>query len=146
MSFRARHLLGIEHLAPDEITTLLDLADTYVDLNRGDVKHDTALTGLTQINMFFENSTRTRNSFSLAARRLGADTVEFTSSGSSLSKGETVIDTAKNIEAMNVDAMVVRRELRDDRIIWGLKFDDLPRQIVSKIETYVRRKSLDDLG
>ena len=68
----------------------------------------TVLSGRTLANLFFENSTRTRNSFSLAARRLGADTIEFSSSGSSVSKGETVIDTAKNIEAMNIDAVVVR--------------------------------------
>ncbi|NND41361.1 MAG: aspartate carbamoyltransferase catalytic subunit, partial [Silicimonas sp.] len=73
MSFRARHLLGIEHLAPDEITTLLDLADRYVDLNRQDMKHDDALAGLTQINMFYEASTRTQSSFELAGKRLGAD-------------------------------------------------------------------------
>jgi aspartate carbamoyltransferase catalytic subunit len=66
------------------------------------------LTGRTLANLFFENSTRTRNSFSLAARRLGGDTVEFSSSGSSTAKGETVIDTAKTIEAMNVDAVVIR--------------------------------------
>ena len=73
MSFRARHLLGIEHLSPAEITTILDLADRYVDLNRRTVKSSDALAGLTQINMFFENSTRTQASFELAGKRLGAD-------------------------------------------------------------------------
>lgn len=66
------------------------------------------LAGRTMANLFFENSTRTRNSFSLAAKRLGADTIEFSSSGSSVSKGETFIDTAKTIEAMGVDAVVTR--------------------------------------
>ncbi|MFN3606716.1 MAG: aspartate carbamoyltransferase catalytic subunit, partial [Cypionkella sp.] len=73
MTFRARHLLGIEHLAPSDITAILDLADKYVDLNRRTVKQSDALAGLTQINMFFENSTRTQASFELAGKRLGAD-------------------------------------------------------------------------
>ncbi|WP_413717686.1 aspartate carbamoyltransferase catalytic subunit [Silicimonas sp. MF1-12-2] len=108
MSFRARHLLGIEHLAPDEITTLLDLADTYVDLNRSDVKHDTALSGLTQINMFFENSTRTQASFELAGKRLGADVMNMAIGASSVKKGETLIDTALTLNAMHPDLLVVR--------------------------------------
>jgi aspartate carbamoyltransferase catalytic subunit len=108
MSFRARHLLGIEHLAPDEITTLLDLADRYVDLNRSDVKHDTALTGLTQINMFFENSTRTQASFELAGKRLGADVMNMAIGASSVKKGETLIDTALTLNAMHPDLLVVR--------------------------------------
>ena len=70
MTFRARHLLGVEQLAPDEITTLLDLAESYVALNRRTVKHGDALDGLTQINLFFENSTRTQSSFELAGKRL----------------------------------------------------------------------------
>ena len=108
MSFRARHLLGIEHLAQDEITTLLDLADTYVDLNRRDVKHDTALTGLTQINMFFENSTRTQASFELAGLRLGADVMNMNMQASSVKKGETLIDTALTLNAMHPDLLIVR--------------------------------------
>ncbi|AZQ69316.1 aspartate carbamoyltransferase catalytic subunit [Silicimonas algicola] len=108
MSFRARHLLGIEHLAPNEITLLLDLADRYVDLNRRDVKHDTALTGLTQINMFFEASTRTQASFELAGKRLGADVMNMNMQGSSLKKGETLIDTAMTLNAMHPDLLVVR--------------------------------------
>ena len=108
MSFRARHLLGIEHLAPDEITTLLDLADTYVDLNRRDVKHDTALTGLTQINMFFENSTRTQASFELAGLRLGADVMNMNMQASSVKKGETLVDTALTLNAMHPDLLIVR--------------------------------------
>ena len=108
MSFRARHLLGIEHLAPDEITAILDLADTYVDLNRRDVKHDTALTGLTQINMFFENSTRTQASFEIAGKRLGADVMNMHMQASSVKKGETLIDTALTLNAMHPDLLVVR--------------------------------------
>ncbi len=108
MSFRAKHLLGIEHLAPDEITTLLDLADQYVDLNRRDVKHSEVLAGLTQINMFFENSTRTQASFELAGKRLGADVMNMAMQASSVKKGETLIDTALTLNAMHPDLLVVR--------------------------------------
>jgi aspartate carbamoyltransferase catalytic subunit len=108
MSFRARHLLGIEHLAPDEITTLLDLAETYAELNRSDIKHADALNGLTQINMFFEASTRTQASFELAGKRLGADVMNMHVAGSSVKKGETLIDTAMTLNAMHPDLLVVR--------------------------------------
>ena len=108
MSFRARHLLGIEYLAPDEITAVLDLADSYVDLNRSELKHDTALTGLTQINMFFENSTRTQASFEIAGKRLGADVMNMHMQASSVKKGETLIDTALTLNAMHPDLLVVR--------------------------------------
>lgn len=108
MTFRARHLLGIEHLAPAEITTLLDLAETYVDLNRRTVKHSDALAGMTQINMFFETSTRTQSSFELAGKRLGADVMNMSMQTSSLKKGETLIDTALTLNAMRPDLLVVR--------------------------------------
>src|SRR5210317_1350743 len=108
MTFRQNHLLGIEHLAPDEITTLLDLADSYAELNRGPAKHTDVLHGLTQINMFFENSTRTQASFEIAGKRLGADVMSMAMGASSLSKGETLIDTALTLNAMNPDLLVVR--------------------------------------
>ena len=108
MTFRARHLLGIEHLAPDEIRTLLDLADTYVELNRRTIKRTDALAGMTQINMFFENSTRTQASFELAGKRLGADVMNMAVSQSSVKKGETLIDTALTLNAMHPDLLVVR--------------------------------------
>ena len=108
MGLRARHLLGIEHLAPDEITAVLDLADTYVDLNRRDQKRDNALSGLTQINMFFENSTRTQASFEIAGKRLGADVMNMAMAQSSVKKGETLIDTALTLNAMHPDLLVVR--------------------------------------
>ncbi|MFY0692908.1 MAG: aspartate carbamoyltransferase catalytic subunit [Paracoccaceae bacterium] len=108
MAFRAKHLLGIEHLRPDEITDLLDLADQYVDLNRQDVKHSEVLSGLTQINMFFENSTRTQASFELAGKRLGADVMNMAMQASSVKKGETLIDTALTLNAMHPDLLVVR--------------------------------------
>ncbi|MGB0959215.1 MAG: aspartate carbamoyltransferase catalytic subunit [Halocynthiibacter sp.] len=108
MTLRTRHLLGIEHLGPDEITTLLDLADQYVDLNRRRVKHGDALKGLTQINMFFENSTRTQASFEIAGQRLGADVMNMAMQASSIKKGETLIDTALTLNAMHPDILVVR--------------------------------------
>ncbi|MEM8630420.1 MAG: aspartate carbamoyltransferase catalytic subunit [Pseudomonadota bacterium] len=108
MSFRARHLLGIEHLGQDDIVTLLDLADRYVSLNRQTVKHSEALAGLTQINMFFEASTRTQASFELAGKRLGADVMNMAMQASSIKKGETLIDTALTLNAMHPDLLVVR--------------------------------------
>ncbi|PTX54917.1 aspartate carbamoyltransferase [Litoreibacter ponti] len=108
MTFRAQHLLGIEHLGPDEISTLLDLADQYVELNRRDVKHSEVLAGLTQINMFFENSTRTQASFEIAGKRLGADVMNMAMQASSVKKGETLIDTALTLNAMHPDLLVVR--------------------------------------
>ena len=108
MTFRARHLLGVEQLAPDEITTLLDLAESYVALNRRTVKHGDALDGLTQINLFFENSTRTQSSFELAGKRLGADVMNMAVAQSSVKKGETLIDTALTLNAMQPDLLVVR--------------------------------------
>lgn len=108
MTFPHRHLLGIDSLAASEITTLLDLADTYVSLNRQAVKHGDALTGLTQINMFFENSTRTQASFELAGKRLGADVMNMAMQASSIKKGETLIDTALTLNAMHPDLLVVR--------------------------------------
>ena len=107
-TWKRRHLLDLESLTADELVTVLDTAAAFKAATTGCRRKLTALQGRTLANLFFENSTRTRNSFSLAARRLGADTVEFVASGSSVSKGETVIDTAKNIEAMNVDVMVLR--------------------------------------
>ncbi|HVU86984.1 MAG TPA: aspartate carbamoyltransferase catalytic subunit [Pirellulales bacterium] len=103
-----RHLLGLEDLTAEEIRLILDTACSFKEATDGCKKKLPSLTGRTCANLFFEASTRTRTSFSLAARRLGADTVDFSASGSSLSKGETFIDTAKNIEAMGIDLVVVR--------------------------------------
>ncbi len=108
MSFRARHLLGIEHLAPDEITEVLDLADQYADHNRAGRSHKDVLAGMTQINMFFENSTRTQASFELAGKKLGADVMNMAMQASSIKKGETLIDTALTLNAMHPDLLVVR--------------------------------------
>jgi aspartate carbamoyltransferase catalytic subunit len=106
--FAHRHLLGIEGLSRDDIETVLDLADTYVAFNRQPEKRGTALRGLTQINMFFENSTRTQASFELAGKRLGADVMNMAVAQSSVKKGETLIDTALTLNAMNPDLLVVR--------------------------------------
>ena len=108
MGIRQKHLLGIEQLAPDEITSILDLADHYVDVNRSANKHEDALNGLTQINMFFENSTRTQASFELAGKRLGADVMNMAVAASSVRKGETLIDTALTLNAMHPDLLVIR--------------------------------------
>jgi aspartate carbamoyltransferase catalytic subunit len=103
-----RHLLGLEDLTVEELTAILDKAELFKQALVAGKRKVPVLTGTTVCNLFFENSTRTRTSFSLAARRLGADAIDFSASTSSLSKGETVIDTAKNIEAMGADVMVVR--------------------------------------
>ena len=103
-----RHLLDLERLTGDEIRLLLDTAALFKEATDHCRRKLSVLTGSTVVNLFFENSTRTRTSFSLAARRLGADVVDFSASTSSLSKGESFIDTARNLEAMGIDAVVVR--------------------------------------
>jgi aspartate carbamoyltransferase catalytic subunit len=103
-----KHLLGLQELSATEIETILDEAARYKSKwNAGETKFDD-LKGIAVANLFFEPSTRTKTSFSLAAKRLSADTVDFTASSSSLTKGETFIDTALNIQAMGVHQMVVR--------------------------------------
>jgi aspartate carbamoyltransferase catalytic subunit len=106
--FPHRHLLGIQGLGPQEITTILDLADGYVDQNRSVDKRKSLLRGRTLVNLFFENSTRTRTSFELAGKRLGADVINMQTQASSVAKGETLIDTAMTLNAMHLDALVVR--------------------------------------
>jgi aspartate carbamoyltransferase catalytic subunit len=107
-AWRHRHLLDLETLSAEEIQIILDVAGRMKELTGGCRRKISLLSGKTCANVFYENSTRTRNSFSLAAKRLGADTVEFSSTGSSVAKGETFIDTAKTIEAMGVDWVVTR--------------------------------------
>lgn len=106
--FPHRHLLGIKDLSADEIGGLLDLADSYVALNRRIDKKQDLLRGRTQINLFFESSTRTQSSFELAGKRLGADVVNMSVSTSAIKKGETLIDTAMTLNAMHPDLLVVR--------------------------------------
>jgi aspartate carbamoyltransferase catalytic subunit len=107
-AFRHRHLLGIEGLSPAEIERFLDLADGYVELNRQAEKKRSLLRGRTIINCFFENSTRTRTSFEVAGKRLGADVINMAVAVSSMVKGETLIDTAMTLNAMQPDVLVVR--------------------------------------
>jgi len=106
-----RHLLDLERLSPADIRFLLQTARGFEDVSTRSVKKVPALRGRVVVNLFFEDSTRTRASFTLAASRLSADVLDFTASGSSVSKGETLRDTARNIEAMGVDAIVCRHPL-----------------------------------
>jgi len=103
-----KHLLGLRDLSRQEIETILDTAQGFEEFSTRSVKKAPALRGKVVVNMFFEDSTRTRNSFTLAANRLSADVIEFTKTSSSVSKGETLIDTARNLEAMGIDIIVIR--------------------------------------
>ena len=107
-SFPHRHLLGIEGLSKTDIVALLDLADEAVDVSRQIEKKKASLRGRTQINLFFEASTRTQSSFELAGKRLGADVMNMSVGSSSVKKGETLIDTAVTLNAMRPDVIVVR--------------------------------------
>ena len=108
LHFDHRHLLGIQDLSPDEISFLLNLSDSYAERNRTADRKQSLLAGKTVINLFFEESTRTRTSFELAGKRLGADVINIAVASSSIKKGETVIDTAVTLNAMHADALVVR--------------------------------------
>jgi aspartate carbamoyltransferase catalytic subunit len=106
--FPHRHLLGIDPLSPEDILFLLDEAEPWIDFGRQARKEDRRLAGLTQFNLFFENSTRTLFSFEVAGKRLGAQVANFHPGGSSVRKGESLIDTALTLNAMRPDVMVVR--------------------------------------
>ena len=103
-----KHLLGLKDLSRQEIEFILDTARGFEQISTRPIKKAPTLRGKVVVNLFFEDSTRTRNSFTLAARRLSADVVEFTKKSSSVSKGETLIDTARNLEAMGIDIVVIR--------------------------------------
>lgn len=107
-SYSTRHLLGIQSMSVADIISTLDLAESYAQLNRGQNKRAAVLSGMTQINMFFERSTRTQASFELAGKRLGADVMNLNVLSSSVGKGETLIDTAMTLNAMQPDILVVR--------------------------------------
>jgi len=107
---KTSHLLGTEALSVDEIVGLLDLAEDYVALNRAAEKKTAVLKGCTLINLFFEASTRTQSSFELAGKRLGADVMNMSVNSSSVSKGETLLDTATTLNAMRPDILVVRHQ------------------------------------
>lgn len=108
MAFARKHLLGLEDLSSDEILHILETARGFKQVSERTIKKVPPLRGRTVVNLFFEPSTRTRMSFELAAKRLSADLLNFTAASSSTSKGETLIDTARNLEAMNVDIFVIR--------------------------------------
>ena len=110
LHYAQRHLLAIEGLHPPEIAMLLDLAESYVLLNRSGKTQRDLLRGRTLINLFFEDSTRTRTSFELAGKRLGADVINMSVSTSSVNKGETLLDTATTLNAMRCDLLVVRHD------------------------------------
>ncbi|MEK6300861.1 MAG: aspartate carbamoyltransferase catalytic subunit [Acidobacteriota bacterium] len=108
MSFNRKDLLGIRELSVEEINTILDTADSFKEVSARVIKKVPALRGKTVINLFFEASTRTRTSFEIAAKRLSADAVNISASTSSVTKGESLIDTAQNLQAMAPDAIVIR--------------------------------------
>jgi aspartate carbamoyltransferase catalytic subunit len=106
--WKHKHLLALEDLSADDIRFVLDTADSFKEVSTRSIKKVPALRGRVMVNLFFEDSTRTRTSFALAAQRLSADIIDFTEKTSSVNKGETLIDTARNIEAMGVDIIVIR--------------------------------------
>jgi len=106
--FRRRDLLGIRNLSAEEIVGILDTAENFLEINQREIKKVPTLRGKTVINLFFESSTRTRTSFELAAKRLSADAINISVSSSAITKGETLIDTALNLDAMSPDCIVVR--------------------------------------
>ncbi len=108
MAFARKDLLGIRDLSAEEINTILDSAESFKEISQRAIKKVPTLRGKTVINFFFESSTRTRTSFEIAAKRLSADSINISASTSSLTKGETLIDTARNLEAMAPDAIVIR--------------------------------------
>lgn len=125
-TFSHNHLLGIEDLSKADIVTILDLAQRYAAQNRSSQKKCNKLAGKTVVNLFFEPSTRTRVSFEIAAKRLGADVINFKTEASSVRKGETFLDTVHTIEAMQVDAFVIRH-----------KENGMPHTIASQVEAAV---------
>jgi aspartate carbamoyltransferase catalytic subunit len=146
-----RHLLGLEPLGAPDISALLDAAEAFIGVGSGGRPKRADLAGVSVANIFYEPSTRTRISFGLAARRLGADVVDFTASGSSVGKGESFIDTARNIEAMGVDVVVVRhasagaphllaRHLRAAVVNAGDGAHEHPTQALLDMLTIRRRK------
>jgi len=111
MNFNRRHILGLEELSAEEITLILDTAESMKEVSERDVKKVPALRGVTVCNLFYEPSTRTRSSFEIAEKRLSADVLNFTLSHSSVLKGETLLDTARNLEAMGASVIVIRHPM-----------------------------------
>lgn len=111
MSLKRKDLLGIQDMSVEEINLVLETAESFKEVSGRDIKKVPTLRGKTVVNLFFEPSTRTRTSFELAAKRLSADVINFAVSASSVSKGETLLDTARNIEAMQADFIVLRHPM-----------------------------------
>ena len=107
-TWKSKHLLALSELSADEINFVLDTADSFKEVSTRSIKKVPAMRGRVLVNLFFEDSTRTRTSFTLAGQRLSADIIDFSEKTSSTRKGETLIDTARNIEAMGVDVIVIR--------------------------------------
>ncbi len=106
--YLGKDLVGLEDLSAEQITAILDTSEPFKEISERAIKKVPVLRGKTIVNAFFENSTRTRISFEFAEKRLSADTVNFAAGGSSVSKGETLVDTARNLEAMRIDMVVIR--------------------------------------
>lgn len=149
--FSRKHLLGIEDLDRSEIEHILETADRFVEVNRRTIKKVPSLRGKTVVNLFFENSTRTRTSFEIAGKRLSADVINISTSGSSVSKGESLLDTAKNLEAMQPDIIVCRhsaagaphilsRYLKASVINAGDGAHEHPTQALLDLKTVLQRK------
>lgn len=111
MAFNQKHILSLSELTPSEIETILDTAESMKEVSNRDVKKVPALKGITVVNLFLEPSTRTRSSFEIAEKRLSADVLNFSSSQSSIVKGESLVDTAKNLEAMGATIIVIRHSM-----------------------------------
>ncbi len=111
MDFNRKHILGLEELTAEEISLVLDTAESMKEVSERDVKKVPALRGVTVCNLFFEPSTRTRSSFEIAEKRLSADVLNFTTSQSSVVKGESLLDTARNLEAMGASMIVIRHPM-----------------------------------
>jgi len=123
LPFPHQHLLGTQNLSRPDVERILDLADTYVDKNRQRSRAVQSLSGQTQVNLFFENSTRTLTSFELAGKRLGADVINMNTEVSSTKKGETLIDTAMTLNAMHPDILVVRHPASGAAALLSQKVD-----------------------
>ncbi|MGH9827855.1 MAG: aspartate carbamoyltransferase catalytic subunit, partial [Blastocatellia bacterium] len=122
-AFNRKDLLGIRDLSAEEITTVLDTVDSFKEVSTRDIKKVPTLRGKTIINLFFEPSTRTRTSFEIAAKRLSADSINISASTSSVTKGETLVDTARNLQAMAPDAIIIRH-----------KSSGVPHQLAGMVE------------
>ncbi|MDQ6984039.1 MAG: aspartate carbamoyltransferase catalytic subunit, partial [Ghiorsea sp.] len=109
--FGLKHLFGIGDLTQEQITSLVSLGDDFIDINSRSVKKDTTLRGRTVINLFFENSTRTRTSFEIAGKRLSADVINIAASSSATKKGETLLDTGQTLAAMQPHVLVIRHSV-----------------------------------